>query len=146
MSIRIKAESPLVAIWSAAACRRFPNGGLPPFTPQGQAPAVKSGGKPPHSILHAAATNVCQHQVKLLYNPVKSCQKRKAIPSVSISVYSVLKNRSNAFSVIPSFRHSLASFFAPLREKPEQLILLNPVKKAIPSLCVNLCVLCVKKP
>ena len=91
----------------------------------------------------------CQYQVKTLYKseahffpsfrfPViplcasarektramqscKSCQKKEAMPSVSISVSSVLKKRSNApkrtFPVIPFFRHSvIPSFpFAPLR-------------------------------
>ena len=53
-----RAEKSLVVIWSAAACRRTPNGGFPPvggriqspFTAQGPAPAVKSGSKLPHSI------------------------------------------------------------------------------------------------
>ena len=42
-----------IAIWSAAACRRFFNGGLPPLAafmpPTGASPCGKSGGKPPHS-------------------------------------------------------------------------------------------------
>jgi len=44
-----RAEGSLAVVWSAAASRRFPNGGSPPFTAQGRAPAIKSGGKPPHS-------------------------------------------------------------------------------------------------
>jgi len=45
-----RAEGSLAVVWSAAARRRFHKGGLPPFTAQGPAPAVKSGGQPPHSI------------------------------------------------------------------------------------------------
>jgi len=55
--VKKRGEGSLAVVWSAAARRRFHKGGLPPFpestkrfTAQGPAPAVKSGGQPPHSI------------------------------------------------------------------------------------------------